>query len=116
MFLCRNIPFTVAMKYKHKACAALLDPSAAAPLVWPSLLKYINELSQEAKTLLEKALLEANREREKALLNEADMPPSPLHHKSEDDDIASEVRNLPFLTALKFRFIHRFYFNMLQFG
>ncbi|KAK7338830.1 hypothetical protein VNO77_19462 [Canavalia gladiata] len=86
-----KIPFTVALKHKHKACAALLDPSSAAPLVWPSPLKFISELNQEAKALLEKALLEANREREKTLLKEADMPPSPQHSESEDDNIASEA-------------------------
>ncbi|KAK7395326.1 hypothetical protein VNO78_15877 [Psophocarpus tetragonolobus] len=89
-----KIPFTVALKHKHKACAALLDPSSAAPLVWPSPLKFISELNQEAKSLLEKALLEANREREKTILKEADMPPSPLHSESEDDNIASEASNV----------------------
>ena len=91
MIICRKIPFTIALKHKHKACAALLDPSLAAPLVWPSSLKFISELSPEAKALLERALLEANREREKTLLKEADVPPSPLHSKSADDDVASEV-------------------------
>ncbi|XP_061352897.1 putative E3 ubiquitin-protein ligase XBAT31 isoform X2 [Gastrolobium bilobum] len=89
-----KIPFTVALKHKHKACAALLDPSAAAPLVWPSPLKFINELNQEAKALLEKALLEANMEREKILLKEVDKPPSPLHSEREDDDTASEASNV----------------------
>ena len=102
MIHCRRIPFTVALKHKHKACAALLDPSSAAPLVWPSPLKFISELNQEAKALLEKALLEANREREKTLLKEADRPPSPLHSEGKDDDIASdyEVQHLLILTAL----------------
>lgn len=92
----------MALKHKHKACAALLDPSSAAPLVWPSPLKFISELSQEAKALLEKALLEANREREKAILKEVDMPPSPLHSESEDSNMASEVQHLPLLTAIGF--------------
>lgn len=104
MILCRRIPFTVALKHKHKACAALLDPSAAAPLVWPTPLKFISELGQEAKTLLEKALLDANMEREKTLLKDADMPPSPLHSKTEDDDIASEVQILLYLIKLTFYF------------
>jgi len=95
----------VALKHKHKACAALLDPSSAAPLVWPSPLKFISELSQEAKALLENALLEANREREKAILKEVDMPPSPLHSESEDSNMASEVQHLPFLTAVGFRLV-----------
>ncbi|XP_027351788.1 putative E3 ubiquitin-protein ligase XBAT31 [Abrus precatorius] len=89
-----KIPFTVALKHKHKGCAALLDPSSAAPLVWPSPLKFISELNQEAKALLEKALLEANREREKILLKEADMPPSPLPSESENDNVASEASNM----------------------
>lgn len=102
MILCRRIPFTVALKHKHRACAALLDPSSAAPLVWPSPLKFISELNQEAKALLENALLEANREREKTLLKEADIPPSSLCSESKYDDIVSdsEVQHLPFLTAL----------------
>ncbi|XP_027928173.1 putative E3 ubiquitin-protein ligase XBAT31 [Vigna unguiculata] len=89
-----KIPFSVALKHKHKACAALLDPSSAAPLVWPSPLKFISELSQEAKALLEKALLEANREREKAILKEVHMPPSPLHSESEDSNMASEADDM----------------------
>ncbi|MED6160535.1 hypothetical protein PIB30_052252 [Stylosanthes scabra] len=32
----RRIPFSVALKHKHKACAALLDPSPVALLVWSS--------------------------------------------------------------------------------
>lgn len=85
-----RIPFTVALKNKHRACAALLDPSSAAPLVWPSPLKFISELNQEAKALLENALLEANREREKALLKENDIPSSPLRSDSKYDDIVSD--------------------------
>jgi hypothetical protein len=97
--LCRRIPFTVALKNKHRACAALLDPSSAAPLVWPSPLKFISELNQEAKALLENALLEANREREKALLKENDIPSSPLRSDSKYDDIVSdsEVQRLPLI-------------------
>ncbi|KAK1360594.1 hypothetical protein POM88_045068 [Heracleum sosnowskyi] len=57
-----RIPYTVALKYKHGACAALLNPSSAEPLVWPSPLKFISELNQQAKALLEQALMEANRE------------------------------------------------------
>lgn len=91
MKLCRRIPFSVALKHKHKACAVLLDPSSAAPLVWPSPLKFISELNQEAKALLENALMEANREREKTLLKEGGIQPSPSHSDSEDDDIDSEV-------------------------
>ena len=56
------------MKHRHGTCAALLNPSSTEPLVWPSPLKFINELHQEAKALLEQALMEANREREKSIL------------------------------------------------
>ncbi|WJX43209.1 Putative E3 ubiquitin-protein ligase xbat31 [Trifolium repens] len=86
-----RIPFTVALKHKHKTCAALLDPSSAAPLVWPSPLKFISELNHEAKALLENALLEANKEREKTLLKENDISSSPLRSDSKyDDDIVSD--------------------------
>jgi hypothetical protein len=102
MILCRRIPFTVALKHKHKTCAVLLDPSSAAPLVWPSPLKFISELNHEAKALLENALLEANREREKTLLKENDISSSPLRSDSKyDDDIVSdsEVQSLPFFLS-----------------
>lgn len=80
------------MKRKNRACAALLNPSAAEPLVWPSKLKFINELNQEAKALLERALVEANMEREKAILQQISCsPPSPLQSDVELDDAESEV-------------------------
>lgn len=76
------------MKYKHGACAALLNPSSPEPLVWPSPLKFINELNPEAKVLLEKALMDANREREKEILKAYALP-SPFDGGASDD--ASEV-------------------------
>lgn len=93
--LCRRIPHTVAMKHKHRACAALLNPAAAEPLVWPSPLKFISELNPEAKALLERALKEANMEREKAILKQAvySVPP-PLISVVEVDDSASEVNTI----------------------
>ncbi|KAJ7947658.1 E3 ubiquitin-protein ligase XB3-like [Quillaja saponaria] len=63
-----RIPYVVALKHKNGACAALLNPTSAEPLVWPSPLKFIAELNQDAKALLEQALMEANREREKNIL------------------------------------------------
>ncbi|XP_009629381.1 putative E3 ubiquitin-protein ligase XBAT31 isoform X2 [Nicotiana tomentosiformis] len=63
-----RIPFTVALRYKHGACAVLLNPSSAEPLVWPSSLKFVSELNEEAKSLLERALMEVNKEREKNIL------------------------------------------------
>lgn len=63
-----RIPYSVALRHNHGACAALLNPSSAEPLVWPSPLKFISELNEEAKDLLERALMEANMEREKNIL------------------------------------------------
>lgn len=84
-------PYVVALKQKHEACAALLNPSSAALLVWPSLLKFISELNPEAKALLETALMEANREREKKILKETVCTlPSPLHSDDESDNSVSE--------------------------
>lgn len=82
----------VALKYKHGACAAILNPSSAEPLVWPSPLKFISELNPEAKLLLEQALMEANKEREKIVLKgKSDSIASPSHSESGSDDATSEV-------------------------
>ncbi|KAF5727386.1 putative E3 ubiquitin-protein ligase XBAT31 [Tripterygium wilfordii] len=87
-----RIPYVVALKRKHGACAALLNPSSAEPLVWPSPLKFISELNQEAKALLEHALMEANREREKNILKGAAyLLPSPSHSDVTADDNISEA-------------------------
>lgn len=99
MVLCRRIPYTVALKHKHRACAALLNPSSAEPLVWPSPLKFISELNPEAKALLETALKEANMEREKAILKETEysLPPS-LDSDVGADDSVSEVISFIYFT------------------
>ncbi|CAA2974253.1 putative E3 ubiquitin-protein ligase XBAT31 isoform X2 [Olea europaea var. sylvestris] len=82
-----RIPYMVAVKHKHDACAALLNPLAPEPLTWPSSLKFINELNPEAKSLLEKALIEANKKREKAILMEkSDSNPQPSSFGGTDDD------------------------------
>uniref|UniRef100_A0A1D1YSZ8 RING-type E3 ubiquitin transferase n=1 Tax=Anthurium amnicola TaxID=1678845 RepID=A0A1D1YSZ8_9ARAE len=87
-----RIPYAVALKRKHVACAALLNPSSAEPLVWPSPLKFISELNSDAKSLLERALMEANREREKSILKgTAYALPSPSHSEDGVDDDASEA-------------------------
>ncbi|KNA05302.1 hypothetical protein SOVF_191710 [Spinacia oleracea] len=88
-----RIPYVVALKYKYGACAALLNPSSAEPLVWPSPLKFISDLNPEAKVLLERALMEANREREKTILKGTDYSvASPSHSDSgELDDSLSEA-------------------------
>ncbi|VAI07240.1 unnamed protein product [Triticum turgidum subsp. durum] len=84
-----RIPYEVALKRGHAACAALLNPSSAEPLVWPSPLKFISELEPDAKALLEAALMEANREREKRILKGAkNSLPSPSH--SDDGATVSE--------------------------
>ena len=89
--LCRRIPYVVALKHRHGTCAALLNPKSAEPLVWPSPLKVISELNPEAKALLEQALMDANREREKNILKgSAYSLPSPSHSDGVDDNI-SEV-------------------------
>ncbi|KAF8402893.1 hypothetical protein HHK36_010985 [Tetracentron sinense] len=87
-----RMPYTVALKYKHGACAALLNPASAEPLVWPTPLKFISELNPEAKVLLERALMEANREREKNILKGTTYPlPSPSHSDVGIDDNISEA-------------------------
>ncbi|KAL7585404.1 hypothetical protein Lser_V15G42362 [Lactuca serriola] len=86
-----RIPYAVALKHKNGACAALLNPSSAEPLVWPSPLKFISELNQDAKALLEQALMEVNKEREKAILkNTGYSMPSPSHSDTTamDDNIS----------------------------
>lgn len=92
----RRIPYMVALKHKNGACAALLNPSSAEPIVWPSPLKFISELNQEAKALLEHALMEANREREKNILKgTAYSLTSPSHSDTGVDDNVSEVISNP---------------------
>ncbi|CAN4119894.1 unnamed protein product [Withania somnifera] len=87
-----RIPYTVALRYHHGACAALLNPSSAEPLVWPSPLKFISQLNDEAKALLECALMEANKERGKNILKGTDYsPPSPSQSDGGMDDNISEV-------------------------
>uniref|UniRef100_A0A0D9WBZ4 RING-type E3 ubiquitin transferase n=1 Tax=Leersia perrieri TaxID=77586 RepID=A0A0D9WBZ4_9ORYZ len=88
-----RIPYSVALKRNHGACAALLNPSSAEPMVWPSPLKFISELDPEAKALLEAALMEANREREKKILNgtKYSLPSPPPYDDSADEDACSEV-------------------------
>ncbi|XP_031252589.1 putative E3 ubiquitin-protein ligase XBAT31 [Pistacia vera] len=90
-----RIPYVIALKYKHQACAALLNPSSAEPLVWPLQLRFMTDLNPEAKALLEKALMQRNEEREKANLNKTThSPPSPSPSDVEADDHASEVSDV----------------------
>ncbi|XWS59803.1 hypothetical protein CRYUN_Cryun08bG0153100 [Craigia yunnanensis] len=90
-----RIPYVIAMKHKHEACAALLNPVSAEPLVWPLPLRFIRDLSPEAKELLEKALMEANREWEKSILKETiHALPSASDYEVEADDTTSEASNV----------------------
>ncbi|RLN38824.1 uncharacterized protein C2845_PM01G10830 [Panicum miliaceum] len=85
-----RIPYEVAVKRGHVACAALLNPSSAEPLVWPSALKFISELEPNAKSLLEAALMEANRERERRILKGTkNASPSPSHSDDGAHDAAA---------------------------
>ncbi|KAK4419084.1 putative E3 ubiquitin-protein ligase XBAT31 [Sesamum alatum] len=84
-----RIPYMVALKHKHDACAALLNPLAPEPLTWPSPLKFISELNPDAKALLEKALIEANKKREKAIL--MDTPPLSNSSGTDDESEAGDV-------------------------
>ncbi|GMP26132.1 hypothetical protein CsSME_00002708 [Camellia sinensis var. sinensis] len=72
----------VALRHKHAACAALLNPSAPDPLIWPSPLKFITELNPEAKAL-EKTIL-------KAIVYSL---PSPLHSEAAASGIMYEATN-----------------------
>nr|XP_043636348.1 putative E3 ubiquitin-protein ligase XBAT31 [Erigeron canadensis] len=86
-----RIPYMVALKHNYGACAALLNPSSAAPLVWPSPLKFISELNQDAKALLEQALMEVNKERERNILKGSGFSvSSPAHSDTTgmDDNIS----------------------------
>ncbi|XP_020585488.1 E3 ubiquitin-protein ligase XB3-like [Phalaenopsis equestris] len=80
-----RIPYVIALKRKH-LCAALLNPSAAEPLVWPSPLKFISELKPDVKLLLETALIEANKKREDKIFKGIVFAlPSPEQSVIDDD-------------------------------
>ncbi|KAL8252874.1 hypothetical protein R6Q59_036567 [Mikania micrantha] len=86
-----RIPYMVALKHKNRACAALLNPSSPEPLVWPSPLKFISELNQDAKALLEQALMEVNRDRERHILEGSGClvsPPACSDANDIDDNIS----------------------------
>ncbi|KAF3794062.1 putative E3 ubiquitin-protein ligase [Nymphaea thermarum] len=90
-----RIPYAVALKHNRGACAALLNPTSAEPLVWPSPLKFISELNPDAKALLERALMEANRAREKTILKgTAYSLQSPDHSDNYVEDDMSEDTDL----------------------
>lgn len=71
-------------------------------MVWPSPLKFISELNPDAKALLEAALMEANREREKKILKGTRYSvPSPSRSDDGVDDDISEVSVFSFLFAFQ---------------
>lgn len=85
-----RIPYVIALKRNH-ICAALLNPSSAEPLVWPSPLKFISELDPDVKLLLETALIEANKKIEKKILKGMTFSfPSSNHSEENLDDEISE--------------------------
>lgn len=92
----------VALKFKHETCAALLNPSAPEPLTWPAApLKFIGELNPDAKALLEDALIEANKEREKLILKETtDSSNLPLTDAEEIDLEVSVINLLKFMVPV----------------
>ncbi|CAA7392764.1 unnamed protein product [Spirodela intermedia] len=98
-----RMPYLVALKRHHRACAAVLNPSTAEPLVWPSPLKLVSELPPDAKALLERALVEANMEREKTILRLSvrSSPPPPAHsgdwvEEDESEEGGSELCSICF--------------------
>lgn len=113
IFNYRRIPYTVALKHRYGACAALLNPSSAEPLVWPSPLKFISELNQDAKALLEQALMEVNKEREKNILKGSGFSvssPSDSDETGIDDNISEVIR---LLFGLYVSVLATFYFPLV---
>ncbi|KAI5073620.1 hypothetical protein GOP47_0011633 [Adiantum capillus-veneris] len=58
-----NTPYMVAAHRGNLACATILNPSAAEPMVWPSPLKFMQELEPETRSILQAALAQANHAR-----------------------------------------------------
>lgn len=78
-----HTPFFIAMKYHNTACATLLNPLTAEPLVWPSPWKFMSNLDPEAKLLLEAALAQANDDWEKRVFSARGSYGVNLHELSE---------------------------------
>ncbi|KAI5066436.1 hypothetical protein GOP47_0019060 [Adiantum capillus-veneris] len=89
-----HTPFFIAMKFHNKRCAALLNPSTAEPLVWPSPWKFMSNLDPEAKLLLEEALAKANDAWENRIFaggnhfqyNEEEKPAQPGNPMEDNED------------------------------
>lgn len=92
-----HTPFFLAMKYHNTACATLLNPSTAEPLVWPSPWKFMNNLDPEAKLLLETALAQATDAWEKQIFSTRGNhtvnlnPVSESSSEAEDDEEEAEL-------------------------
>ncbi|KAK6140242.1 hypothetical protein DH2020_026040 [Rehmannia glutinosa] len=89
----KRIPYMVAMKHKHDSCAALLNPLAPEPLTWPPPLKFISDINPDVKALLQKALIEANKKREKAILMDTpySLQPPPNSGGLDDESEAGDA-------------------------
>lgn len=61
-------PYVVAANRGNLGCAAILNPSAAEPMVWPSPLKFMRELEPETRSILQAALAKANETRKSLIL------------------------------------------------
>ncbi|KAK8952657.1 putative E3 ubiquitin-protein ligase XBAT31 [Platanthera guangdongensis] len=85
-----RIPYVVALKRNH-ICAALLNPSSAEPLVWPSPLKFISELNPDVKLLLETALIDANKKREKKIFK--GMPSSYISPDHSEENVGDDDKS-----------------------
>ncbi|KAH7433515.1 hypothetical protein KP509_07G072800 [Ceratopteris richardii] len=59
----RDTAYAVAAHRGYWACAAILNPSAAEPMVWPSPLKFMQELEPETRSTLQAALAQVNKAR-----------------------------------------------------
>ena len=90
------MPFYIAMKYRNFACAALLNPMIAEPLVWPSPWKFMNDLDPEARVLLEAALAQATHAWEKRILSQGGI------YKTFSNDIPKHVKEVWFKISLSY--------------
>ena len=93
------------MKYRNTACAALLNPLVAEPLVWPSPWTFMSNLEPEAKALLEDALAQANDAWEKRLFP-TDIPNADTG--SHCTEVRLFLRIFPMMTTQKGRINHNF--------
>lgn len=67
--------------------------------MWPAPLKFISDLNPEARTLLEKALIAANKDRERVILRDTmnSFSSSPVH---SDSGLAEDISEVTFMHVL----------------